>query len=133
MKNSNTFSDAEVTQIDQRIGQSFAFMRDVLDDPSLLDEIPSGSTLAFRDIVLLRDYVRLTVFRPATSTAKWKILMPTPQIAARFVGVSRAWDALPRQLRKSTWNSADDALDAFESELRSAVNRKEPARPTTQG
>jgi hypothetical protein len=73
MKNSNTFSDAEVTQIDQRIGQSFAFMRDVLDDPSLLDEIPSGSTLAFRDIVLLRDYVRLTVFRPATSTADWRV------------------------------------------------------------
>ena len=133
MKNSNTFSDAEANQIEQRIGQSFAFMRDVLDDPTLLDEIPSGSTLAFRDIVLLHDYVRLTAFRPATSTAQWKILLPTPQFAARLEGVPRSWDALPHQLRKSTWNSADEALDAFEAELRSTVNRREPARPTARG
>ena len=63
-----TLPDIDETQaavIDQRIEQGFAFLRDALDRPELLTEIPDGATLRFRDVALDREQgvVRLTAYQ----------------------------------------------------------------------
>ena len=40
MSDSDDIDDAQATQIDQRLGQAFAFVRDMVDAPAVLDEIP---------------------------------------------------------------------------------------------
>jgi hypothetical protein len=58
MNGYNEIDTARGAQIDRRLGQSFALARDVIDDPSILDDIPDGSRLTFRDIALRQLQVR---------------------------------------------------------------------------
>ena len=53
---------AQAAQIEKRIGQAFDFVRDVIDDRRTLEEIPNGSRLAFRDIVIQQTRIRLTAY-----------------------------------------------------------------------
>lgn len=50
MSYSDDIDDAQAALIDRRIGQAFAFVKDVIDNPQLLDEIPDGSELGFADV-----------------------------------------------------------------------------------
>jgi hypothetical protein len=63
--------DHRAKTIDQRIRQSFAFAQDVVENPSILEEIPDGSTLAFLDTETAGSHVRLTASRRANIDAKW--------------------------------------------------------------
>src|SRR4029079_4972545 len=56
--------------IDQRLGQAFAFLRDVLDHPCVLEQIPDGTMLRHRDVVLPESgvQVRLTAYRTQGAT-----------------------------------------------------------------
>ncbi|MDQ3227630.1 MAG: hypothetical protein M3Q50_13495 [Chloroflexota bacterium] len=58
--------DEQAEAIDRNLALGFAFLRDVLHRPEIVDEIPSGSTLAYRAILLppFELDVRLTAFRP---------------------------------------------------------------------
>jgi hypothetical protein len=63
--NDITITPEQAAMIDQRLGQAFAFLRDVLDNPGVLEEIPDGAMLRHRDVVLPETgvYVRLTAYR----------------------------------------------------------------------
>lgn len=102
--------DAQAAVIDQRIGQSFAFLRDVLADPALIERIPTGATLRHRDVVLPADHavVRLTAYQ-------------TPAMATWSALVTGSTDARRAEAVIATSESAEAALDALEAELRRAI------------
>ena len=67
-------SDEQVALANQGIEQFGAFVRDAVRQPEIVNEIPSGSTLAFYTLTLPDDWqpVRLTAFRPRRSK-RWGI------------------------------------------------------------
>ena len=67
--------DEQAIVIDRNLALGSAFLRDVLHRREIVDEIPSGSTLAFRTISLPASAlpsVRLTAFRPRRSR-RWGV------------------------------------------------------------
>jgi hypothetical protein len=68
--------DEQAAVIDQRLGRGFAFLRDVLTGPGMLDEIPSGSTPVYRDVAKRHGEVKLIAFR-APDRAGWGVRVST--------------------------------------------------------
>ena len=66
--------DEQAKVIDRNLALGFAFLRDVLHRPEIVNEIPSGSRLAHRDIHLpsFDTTARLTAFRPRRSR-RWGV------------------------------------------------------------
>lgn len=62
----------QAAMVDQRLGQAFTFLRDVLDHPGILEEIPDGAMLRHRDVVLPESgvQVRLTAYQ-AQGAPQW--------------------------------------------------------------
>ncbi len=58
-------------QITERIDQTFDFVRDVIDDPQILETIPNGSELVFRDAMDQEHSIRLTAYLPKHPGARW--------------------------------------------------------------
>ncbi len=122
--------------ITKRMAHAFAFARDVIDAPAILEEIPDGSTLLFRAVEFQGEELRLTAHpwpdRPGWSTAR--VTGP-----AQFASESRRWEP-PMQPRgmAGKWNSpptfpehgptAADALDALEEKLRDSNQLRAMAR-----
>ena len=122
--------DAQANVIDARLGQGFAFLRDVLANPSLVKIIPAGSLLRHRDVVFGHALVsvRLTAYKPpAQDTWSAAIVgfggrtaqaMRTADHDSRSVigtrGVAR------QHFLVSHGKTAEAALDALEAELRRA-------------
>lgn len=114
MSRYDDIDDARAALIDQRIGQSFEFLGDVIDDPRLLDAIPDGSRLAFRDVALGGFSFRLTADQHPDTRDRW-IALVTGRHGAGSEGEtesSRKPDA------SATGKTAALALDALELELR---------------
>ena len=126
--------DAQAEVIDQRIGQTFAFLRDVLANPALVEKIPTGATLRHRDMALdgVSVVVRLTAYRtPAMAT--WSAIVSgvdgTPpqwaQAGRWHMHDPYAWHVhLPNKKRitfDATGETPDAALDALEAEVRRAA------------
>lgn len=120
-------SDEQAAQIDRGIEQFGAFMRDVLRQPEIVNEIPSGSTLAFSTLTLPADWqpVRLTAFRPRR-TKRWGV---------RITGIGNLEDtptsprAMPDWLlsivplmQSASWESADGAFAAINEALHRATD-----------
>jgi hypothetical protein len=61
----------QAAQITERIGQTFNFVRDAIANPRMLEEIPSGSMLRFRDVFSEGQRIRLTAFLPKQPGAQW--------------------------------------------------------------
>lgn len=128
MTDHDDITPAQAAQIEKRIGQTFNFVRDMIDDPRTLEEIPDGSRLAFRDVVIQQTRVRLTAYPANDQTGYWiaRVTGPAPLAAE-----GRNWrPPLERQDMASKRGSpptspergetAAAALDALEAKLRVA-------------
>jgi hypothetical protein len=60
--------EAEITK---RLGQAFDFIRDAIESPQTLENIPDGSRLAFRDTEAAGYLLRLTAARRPDGDAEW--------------------------------------------------------------
>lgn len=128
MNQHDDIDDARATLIDQRISQAFDFLADVIDDPDVLETIPDGATLAFRDVAIRRYRFRLTAYRPPGSGEGWM---------ARVTGYTRSGSRNGAKARPvengphpphgigvpdiQTRETAMAALDALEAALRDLV------------
>ena len=126
--NDDDMTPAQVAQIDKRIAQAFDFMRDVIDDPRTLEEIPDGSRLAFRDVVIQQTRVRLTAYAAKDSPGYWIARVTGPALLAaegrswrppiETRGMAGKWGRPPTSPERG--ETAAAALDALEAKLRNA-------------
>lgn len=116
---------AQAKVIDQRIGQGFTFLRDVLDRPGLLEKIPSGATLRFRDVALFQGQVllHLTAYQTPAMPA-WAATITGGEGVPTRLGHVETWHRHLPNGRRVSFHAAGEtpeaALDALEAELRRA-------------
>jgi hypothetical protein len=116
----------EIDLIDERLGQAFAFLRDVLDNPAITAAIPTGSTLRHREIEIEDRRYRLTAYR-TPRMRQWAARLtagPEPADAGAPDGVEfrlPAWDERPASPARG--ETAEAALDVLEGKLRRATAR----------
>ena len=110
----HTIDPGRAALITKRIGQAFAFARDVVDAPRLLEEIPEGSTLLFRDATFQGELIRLTAHPSPDHPGWWTARVTGP---AHFA--TRGERSSPPTFPESG-PTAKDALDALEERLREA-------------
>lgn len=128
MSQHDDIDDARAALIDQRIGQLFDFLGDVIDDPLLLDAIPSGSTLAFRDVEIRGFRFRLTAYQAPGARDQWSALV-TGYTKAGFGNEPETQPVenhtnpppVTRLPGVQTGKTAKSAMDALEGELRGLV------------
>jgi hypothetical protein len=123
----------EAAQITERIGQSFNFVRDAIANPRMLEEIPNGSKLRFRDILCDGQGVRLTAYLPNESDAQWDARVSGPvtdAIPERSLTAKHQppWFHEGRYLNVAGYDTAEAALDALEA----AISSTETAAPITR-
>jgi hypothetical protein len=128
MSHRDDIDEARATLIDHRIDQSFEVLGDLIAEPRLLDAIPDGSKLAFRDVSIRGDQFRLAAFQEPEAGGHWGALVTgytqvesqdgASTCSAMDRGKSAPVDNLPDiQFRKS----AQSAVDALEAELRALI------------
>lgn len=121
MTSQHSIDPAEAAQITENLDRAFDFMRDVIDDPYILETIPDGSMLIFRNISLDGQIVRLIAFLPKQPGVRWGarvsgVVPLDAPLAARGLGSDGP--------SVGGYETADAALDALEAEIRLA----EPSR-----
>lgn len=121
----HTIDPDRAALITKRMAQAFAFARDVIDAPRLLEDIPDGATLLFRDVEFQGEQVRLTAHSSPDRPGWWTARVTGP---AQLATESRRWDP-PTETRGmgGKWSSPPtfpeqgptpkDALDALEEKL----------------
>ncbi|MDQ3226420.1 MAG: hypothetical protein M3Q50_07305 [Chloroflexota bacterium] len=115
---------AQAAQITERIGQTFDFVRDAIDDPRILALIPSGSTVMFRDGMHQGRQIRLIAYRPKQPSARWGAEVSEAALSA-VADSSQIPETEPLR-RGRRWPcvegylTAAAALDALEAKLRDA-------------
>jgi hypothetical protein len=120
--------DVQAALIDQRIGQAFAFVHDVIAAPGILEEIPDGSELVFRDVAFRGVSLRLTAHLSGLRPHHWTARVTGP---APVATESQRWT--PRTdvgAKGGKWSTPatypeqaatpQAALDALEAKLRDA-------------
>lgn len=122
----------QIATIELRLDQAFAFFRDVVDDPAILEEIPGGSTLRFRDVTLGEEMIRLTAYPDAGPTWSWTARVTGP---AKWAVEGRKPARVRPDNAEGTWeraeahpehgHTAEDALSALEEKLRNAPHHLE--------
>lgn len=122
--------------IGKRIAQAFAFARDVIDAPVLLEKIPDGSTLLFRDVMFQGLSLRLTAHPSQNHPGWWTArvtgpaelasasLQWTPPIGTH--GMGGKWGSPPTYPEDGP--TPKDALDSLEAKLRDADRADAVAR-----
>ena len=136
---SDQIDDAAAERITRNIDRTFRFLGDVRDDPSLLDKIPSGSALAFRETEIEGHAYRLAASRPAAggawaaritsytllggATAPLRPILDGRSLMHDLLAVVHAFDA--------TGPTAAAALDALEEKIRTAIG--EAVRADAEG
>jgi hypothetical protein len=128
MTDHDDITPAQAAQIEKRIGQTFDFVRDMIDDPLALELIPNGSSLTFRDVVIQQTRVRLTAYPANDQTGYWIARVTGPaQLAIEgrnwrsqieTEGVAGKWGSPPTSPERG--ETAAAALDALEAKLRDA-------------
>ena len=116
--------DEQAKVIDRNLELGFAFLRDVLHRPEIVDEIPSGSRLAHRAIPLppFDLAVRLTAFRPRRSR-RWGVRVTgvgEPGEPVRDHQAARWLHSIGPLVEHATWASADEAFTAIERAMQNA-------------
>jgi hypothetical protein len=121
-------SPSQAAQITERIGHTFDFVRDVLETPEILDEIPDGAVLYTRAVDWRGECLHLVAHRVEGKAGDWVARVTAPAHIAR---TSQRWMA-PIESRgtASRWGSpptfpeqgptAEAALDALEEKLHDA-------------
>lgn len=117
-------SDEQAEVIDRNLALGFAFLRDVLHHPEIVNEIPTGSRLAHRTLQLpsLELDVRLTAFLPRQSQ-RWGVRVTGMGEPGEPVvdGQAVRWlTSIAPLVEHATWASADEAFVAVERALQSA-------------
>ncbi len=108
----------EVALITRNLRDTLDFVAEVIDDPTRMDHLPTGSTLDFRVIWVRDERIRLTAYRPSGSDEPWsaRVTFHEPlseRLAVTSPGRAPAmWDAV------TTGETADEAFDALEAALR---------------
>ena len=118
-------SDEQAAEVDHGIERFGEFMRDVLRQPTIVDDIPDGSTLTLRRLILPLDSqpVRLTAFRPKQAE-RWSIRVTgfgDQESAPEYPRAMPDWivSIIPL-VQNATWESSDDAFSAIEEALQRA-------------
>lgn len=127
--------------ITKRMTQAFAFARDVIDAPVLLEEIPDGATLLFRDIEFRGEQMRLTAHpspeRPGWWTARVTGPAPLAAESRRWEPPSETWSNGGKWSSPPTYPeqapTAMDALDALEQKLHEAERPTSVTRQASSG
>lgn len=125
-------TEEQIATIDVRLDQAFAFFRDVLDNPALLEEIPGGSTLRFSDVMIGEAAFRLTAYPDDGPNWAWTAKVTGPADKA-VIGRERANASRfgAEETRDSTathvghGHTAEEALAALEEKLRDAPRQFE--------
>ena len=120
----------QAARITERIDQFFDFVRDVIDDPQILETIPDGSELAFRNAVGEDQLIRMTAYLPKHPGARWGArvtgVTPTTDAVASAPGKHQTLrDDVERLPTVAGCDTAEAALDALEAEI-SAAERSKP-------
>ena len=118
-------SDERIATIELRLDQAFAFCRDVLENPALLEEIPDGSTLRFSDVIIEDAVFHLTAYPDTGPNWMWtaKVTGPADKIVnwRERAGASRFGTEETRgsaAAHSAHGHTAEDALSALETTLR---------------
>ena len=114
MSDRRNIDPEEAAEVTRRIGQAFDFAQDMIDDPSVLQQIPDGSTLRFGGVDVAGVHVRLTASRRSGIDQVW---------TARVTGCSgpEAPSSEPRGAHHldleavETGDTAEAALEALAS------------------
>jgi hypothetical protein len=115
MSNPHVIGSERAAQITKRIGETFDFARDVLDDPSILEEIPDGAEIELRQVVISGQTYNIVAYRSEAGPERW---------IARTTGRAGSDNHRDRhfsvsiQLHSSV--SAEAAMDGVEAALRAA-------------
>jgi hypothetical protein len=116
MKHPHTIDDERAALISQRIGETFDFVRDVIEDPAILEEIPDGSEIDIRHVMIDSHVYHIVAFRSESDSERW---------IARTTGRSIVDDSSDRRLsmliRLESDISAKAAMDSVESALQAAA------------
>ncbi len=115
MSDSNTLDRERTAQITDRIGETFDFARDVLHDPSILDEIPDGAELGLRNVTVQEQTYHIVAYRSESEPACW-IARTTGRTNPGRVRDRHFWVSI----RLQSDVSAEAAMDSVESALRTA-------------
>lgn len=122
--NDHAVDPAQVAVIETRIDQAFAFAQDVIESPELLDVIPDGATLSFRDVVYQGITLRLTAHPDQSRSGWWTARITGP---ASIAVPARGWMS-PDQSEcagelgnalvcPESASTAEKALDALQQKL----------------
>jgi hypothetical protein len=107
MSDDDDIDPIQAVQITRRIGQTFDFVRDVIDAPGTLEDIPNGSVLIFRDVIIDQTPIHLTAYATDPVSGHW---------SARVTGPASVLSA--GQYSEETGETAAAALDKLETRLR---------------
>ena len=110
MSDHGDIDPVQAARMTRRIGQTFDFMRDVIDDPRTLEEIPNGSVLFFRDVIIDQTAFHLTAYATNTNAGLW---------TARVTGPTSVLATM--QHAEEAGETAAAALDRLETRLREDV------------
>ena len=113
------------------IGQTFNVVRDAIANPQMLEEIPNGPMLRFRDVPLEGQQICLTAYLPKKPDARRDARGSGPVIDAipQHVPETRhlpPWVQSERDPSVAGYDTAEAALDALEVEI-GASEQVEPA------
>ncbi len=116
MSERNAIDGKRAALITERIGETFDFMRDVLDDPTILEEIPDGAEIELRNVAIGEHPYRIVAYRSEGNPERW-IARTTGQTNLNLARDRRFWVSV--QLFSDV--SAEAAMDSVESALRAAA------------
>lgn len=123
MSDSNAINRERTAQITERIGETFDFARDVINDPTILDEIPDGAEIGLRNITIREQIYHVVAYHAESEPERW---------VARTTGRTN----LGKIRDRSFWItvsaksdvSAKAAMDIVESALRAAEETDQVSR-----
>ena len=115
MSDPNAIDRERAAQITQRIGETFDFARDVLNDPTILDEIPDGAEIVNRNVTVQDQVYHIVAYRDDREREQW-IARTTGTTSPGSTRDRRFWISI----RLHSGVSAQAAMDSVESALRAA-------------
>lgn len=122
MSTPHAINDKQAEQITKRIGETFDFARDVLDDPSILEEIPDGAEINIRHVAVSGHTYHIVAYRSESGPERW---------VARTTGRTSLENVFDRHfsvsIRLHSSVSAEAAMDGVEAALRAAEETDQDA------
>ena len=115
MSDPDFIDDERAARITKRIGETFDFARDVLDDPSILDEIPDGAEIEIRHVTVSGQTYHIVAFRSEFGPERW-VARTTGWTSSETVG-DRPFSV---SIRLHSSVSAEAAIDGVKAALKAA-------------